>query len=67
MAFEIVSRIERLPSVLGRVGMGRAWVYSAMQRGAFPRQVKLGERAVGWRSNEVDAWIVAREKSGLTQ
>jgi prophage regulatory protein len=54
------SQIIRLPDVCQRVGLSRDWIYAAMARGEFPRQVKLGPRLVGWLEVEVDAWIAAR-------
>ena len=53
-------RIERLPGVLARTGMGRSWIYAAIQSGVFPKPVKLSARAVGWRSEDIDAWLASR-------
>jgi prophage regulatory protein len=53
-------RVERLPVVLARTGMRRAWTYNEIQHGRFPRPVKLGVRAVAWRSADIDAWIASR-------
>ncbi|MQM38448.1 hypothetical protein KBTX_02459 [wastewater metagenome] len=50
-------RILRRPEVERITGMGRSALYAAMQEGRFPRPVKLGPRAVGWRESEVQAWI----------
>ena len=30
------------------------------KQGKFPRRIKLGERRVGWRASEIEAWIGAR-------
>jgi prophage regulatory protein len=54
--------IERLPAVLTRIGMGRSWLFAAVAAGDFPKPLKLGRRAVGWRSNDVDTWI--NDRSG---
>lgn len=54
------TRIQRLPDVMARTGMGRSWIYAAVQSGMFPKPVKLSARAVGWRSNDVDAWLASR-------
>lgn len=54
------SRIERLPCVLQRVGMGRSSLYAAIAAGTFPKPIKLSARAVGFLSTEVDQWIAAR-------
>jgi predicted DNA-binding transcriptional regulator AlpA len=49
-------RLERLPAVLERVQMSRAWLYDAVARGSFPPPVKLGRASV-WDSRAVDRWI----------
>ena len=52
------ARVIRMPEVLRRVGVSRATVYRWIANGAgFPRPVKLGVRAVGWRSDEIEAWL----------
>ena len=53
-------QIYRLPEVLDRIGMGRAWLYAEMAEGRFPRGVSLGRRARGWLASEIDAWIAQR-------
>jgi len=54
--------ILRLPVVIRRCGLCRSAIYLAVQRGEFPRQVKLGPRSVGWLESDVDAWISARPR-----
>jgi prophage regulatory protein len=51
------SEVERL------TGLSRSTIYQWIKDGEFPRPVKLGARAVGWRENDVLAWIKARETS----
>lgn len=53
-------QIWRLPTVLQAVGLSRSSIYDMMQKGTFPKAVKLGPRAIGWNSHEVQAWIEAR-------
>ncbi|MDA1348599.1 MAG: AlpA family transcriptional regulator [Chloroflexi bacterium] len=53
-------RLERLPSVLARTGLGRSLFYEKIKAGDFPPPVRLGARAVAWRSDEIDAWIESR-------
>lgn len=50
-------RILRLPQVQTATGFGRAWIYELMKRGDFPQARKIGLRAVGWDSLEIEAWI----------
>lgn len=52
--------IERLPSVIKRTGYGRSSIYQMMKNGTFPKCRKLGPRAVGWCSDEIDHWIDSR-------
>lgn len=50
-------RIYRLQQVMDATGFGRAWIYELMKRGDFPPAHKIGLRAVGWDSSQVEAWI----------
>ena len=42
--------------VSARVGLGKSAIYKMMRSAAFPRPVKLGDKAVRWNAAEVDAW-----------
>lgn len=48
--------ILRLPAVKSRIGLSRSHIYSEMAKGEFPQSIELGERAVGWLEEEIDAW-----------
>lgn len=50
-------RILKLPVVTATVGLSRSTIYEKMAAGKFPRPVKLGDFAVGWRESEIQAWI----------
>ena len=60
------SRVERLPSVMERTGMGRSWIYREVAAGRFPRPVKIGG-ATGWNADEVDRWLEALFASTASQ
>jgi len=45
---------------MATTGLGRSSIYAYVQKNAFPQPIRLGERAVGWKSDEVDAWIEQR-------
>ena len=51
-------RIMRLPEVIANVGFGRAHIYNLMAQGRFPSAKRIGIRAVGWDSAEIQTWIV---------
>ncbi|MFT3803492.1 MAG: AlpA family transcriptional regulator [Burkholderiaceae bacterium] len=53
-------RILRLDEVQTKSGFKRAHIYSLMRKGQFPQALRLGVRAVGWDSVEVDQWIAER-------
>lgn len=53
--------ILRIREVQSKVGLKKSALYALIAKGAFPRPVKLGERAVGWRTSEIEAWLASRE------
>ncbi len=54
------NKVMRMPELTGHVGLSRASIYDMMAKGQFPRPIKLSERAVGWKSDDIDAWLAAR-------
>ncbi|MCG8277405.1 AlpA family transcriptional regulator [Stenotrophomonas sp. NLF4-10] len=53
-------RILRRDEVEAKTGFKRAHIYSLMRSGKFPQAIRLGIRAVGWDSLEVEQWIAER-------
>lgn len=53
-------RIMRMAELVKITGFSRASIYNFMAAGTFPKSKKLGLRAVGWSSHEVQKWIDAR-------
>ena len=53
-------RILRRTEVEVKTGFKRAHIYSLMKEGKFPKALRLGVRAVGWDSVEVEQWIAER-------
>ena len=49
--------ILRLPAVMAHTGLGRSSIYAMIANSAFPKPISLGPRAIGWDSDEVQAWI----------
>ncbi len=52
--------IIKLPDVMRATSLSRASIYAFIQKGQFPRQVRLGQKSVGWLSSEVEDWITKR-------
>jgi prophage regulatory protein len=51
----------RLQDLEQIIGLSKSTIYSMIDLGEFPRQIKLSERAVGWCSVEIQAWIDERK------
>lgn len=53
----------RLREVLQRVGVSRSTLYRYVHVEGFPPPVRLGPNRVGWRVEEVEAWLASRPVS----
>jgi len=53
-------RILRRAEVEAKTGFKRAHIYNLMRDGKFPKAMRLGVRAVGWDSVEIEQWIADR-------
>ena len=53
-------RFIRMKEVLAICGKSRSSVYEAIQKGEFPKPVKLGGRSSAWVKCEIDQWLRAR-------
>ncbi len=43
-----------------RVGLTRSSIYDAMRKGEFPLPLKVGAKAVRWKSSDIEAWMDSR-------
>lgn len=50
-------RILRIKAVLDRTGLSRSTLYRKIQKGTFPKQVRISIRCAGWRESAVNAWM----------
>ena len=55
--------ILRLPDVMKCTGLSRSTIYEMVKAGSFPKQTRLGKRAVGWKSSAVNGWIEAQPQA----
>ncbi len=46
----------RLPQVIARTTRSKPSIYADIKAGRFPAPVKIGIRAVAWRSTDLEAW-----------
>lgn len=49
----------RIDGVVERTGRSRAAIYRMIAEGSFPRQERIGVRAVGWRLSAILRWMEA--------
>ncbi|MCF5702259.1 AlpA family transcriptional regulator [Pseudomonas syringae] len=52
--------IMRRDEVERKTGFKRAHIYNLMKEGKFPQAKRIGLRAVGWDSLEIEQWVVER-------
>lgn len=55
--------IEKTPAVLHRLQISRTTLYRLVQRGELKAPIKLGPRASGWLSTDINEFIEARIKA----
>lgn len=56
----IERRMMRRPEVEAKTGFKRAHIYNMMSLGKFPKAIRIGVRAVGWDSAEIEQWLTER-------
>ena len=56
----IERHIMRRDEVERKTGFKRAHIYNLMKEGKFPQAKRIGMRAVGWDSLEIEQWITER-------
>lgn len=44
-------------------GLSRSAIYDLMQKGQFPRPVRLTGKAVGWPESAIAEWLASRKRA----
>lgn len=57
-------RVLRAADVMERTGLGRTSIWRLERAGDFPRRRQITPGAVGWLTDEVDAWLDSRPVVG---
>jgi prophage regulatory protein len=57
---QVERHIMRRDEVERKIGFKRAHIYNLMKEGKFPQAKRIGLRAVGWDSLEIEQWVVER-------
>jgi prophage regulatory protein len=45
-------------------GLSRSSLYAAIKDGTFPSPLKIGKRAVAWRTSDINTWIANQTANG---
>ncbi len=53
-------KLIRLKDVIDTTGLARSTIYKYIDKGIFPKAVKLGGRAVAWVESKIQGWILER-------
>ena len=53
--------IVRRPTVERMIGLSRSTIYEMISLGLFPKPIRIGRKAVGWRESAIKKWLESRE------
>ena len=56
----------RRPQVAEKVGLSVPTIERMVAKGEFPLPFQLGANSVGWRSDEVEEWLLTRPRARIT-
>ena len=54
---EIIIRRKALEA---KLGLSCSTIYAMMAADKFPRPIKIGRRAVGWRNTDIQEWVLSK-------
>jgi prophage regulatory protein len=55
-------RIIRPRDLADRIGLSLATLWRLRRRGDLPEPIRLSPGCVGWRTSQIEAWLVARSE-----
>lgn len=61
MSVPALDRILRARQVCEVIGLSRTTLWRRVRDGQFPKPIRLGPNAVGWRASVVFEWLDDRE------
>ncbi len=63
MRNESGDRLLCLKEVMDLTTISRSEIYRGIRDGTFPKQIKIGARAVRWWLSEIEAWLASRPRA----
>ena len=62
----MTNKLLRTGDLTQLLGISRSSIHNWTKTGQFPKPIKLGPRAIGWWSDEIEAWIKNRSNQPLS-
>lgn len=59
----MLTQILRRRQLEEKLGLSRSSIYQMVADGLFPKPIKLGRRAVGWRADEIENWLIEMQEA----
>jgi prophage regulatory protein len=56
----MVINIQRISTIQKQLGISRSTCYNLIALGLLPKPIRVGPRAVGWPSSEIETILIAR-------
>jgi prophage regulatory protein len=53
----MTEKLLRIRAVKETTGLSKNTIYGLIRHGSFPRPLRIGVKAVGWREADVHSWI----------
>lgn len=60
---EGIDPVMRFPAVLATIPLCRSAILQAVKLGTFPAPIKLGPKAIGWRTSAIKHWLDTRPEA----
>jgi prophage regulatory protein len=55
----------KLDTVKSFTGLSKSSIYSFIKNGSFPMPIRIGKRAVAWRTEDLEKWVNSRPFAAL--
>ena len=59
----MTTKIYRWSELKDLIPLSRSRIYQLMEKGAFPKPLKLSDRAIGWEASKINAWLEQKTQS----
>jgi len=50
----------KLSEVIEKTALKKSSIYALMSEGKFPKNIKLGARAVAWNAESIEDWMLSK-------